>query len=325
MANARPAVVIHIGSGDMLAGFAGDAEPSVKVSSAEFARHGVIEDWAGFEKAIAEVYSQLGANPERQPVLMSAVALNPAFKRQKMLEVMYEKFRVPGYHAMNEALLSLFASGRTTGLVVLSGQGGTYTVPIEDGYPLMHATIRLDLAKVDVDRKMQSLLKAEGKNVALDTAGEIVAELGYISTNYEQDMKAGSPTETYRGIAVGKPRFAALETMFKPELISMKSAGLAETAYNSVMKCDVDLRPELYSNVVLAGVNTRYPGMAERMKKELASLAPSTMKIKIIASPERHISSWIGGSIFAEMSAFPRVMTTLEEYEEHGSAIALKN
>ena len=56
------------------------------------------------------------------------------------------------------------------------------------------------------------------------------------------------------------------------------------------MKCDVDIRKDLYSNIVLSGGTTMYPGVGERMTKELTALAPSTMKIKVIAPPERKYS-----------------------------------
>merc|ERR1712129_637922 len=70
----------------------------------------------------------------------------------------------------------------------------------------------------------------------------------------------------------------------------MEIAGIHETTYNSIMKCDVDIRKDLYANTVLSGGTTMYPGIADRMQKEITALAPSTMKIKIIAPPERKYS-----------------------------------
>lgn len=74
----------------------------------------------------------------------------------------------------------------------------------------------------------------------------------------------------------------------------MESCGIHETTYNSIMKCDIDIRKDLYANTVLSGGTTMYPGIADRMQKEITALAPSTMKIKIIAPPERKYSVWIG-------------------------------
>merc|ERR1712071_427505 len=72
------------------------------------------------------------------------------------------------------------------------------------------------------------------------------------------------------------------------------------------MKCDVDIRKDLYANTVMSGGTTMYPGIADRMGKEITALAPSTIKIKIIAPPESKYSVWIGGSILASLSTFSR-------------------
>merc|ERR1711982_228994 len=66
----------------------------------------------------------------------------------------------------------------------------------------------------------------------------------------------------------------------------MEACGIHETTYNSIMKCDVDIRKDLYANTVMSGGTTMYPGIADRMQKEITALAPSTIKIKIIA-PQR--------------------------------------
>uniref|UniRef100_A0A8C2KLQ4 Actin alpha 1, skeletal muscle b n=4 Tax=Cyprininae TaxID=2743694 RepID=A0A8C2KLQ4_CYPCA len=101
----------------------------------------------------------------------------------------------------------------------------------------------------------------------------------------------------------------------------MESAGIHETAYNSIMKCDIDIRKDLYANNVLSGGTTMYPGIADRMQKEITALAPSTMKIKIIAPPERKYSVWIGGSILASLSTFQQMWITKQEYDEAGPSI----
>jgi len=87
------------------------------------------------------------------------------------------------------------------------------------------------------------------------------------------------------------------------------------------MKCDVDMRTDLYSNVVLSGGTTMFPGIADRMHKELLNLAPSNIKVKIIAPPERKYSVWIGGSILASLPVFQQMWISKQEYDESGPAI----
>jgi actin len=87
------------------------------------------------------------------------------------------------------------------------------------------------------------------------------------------------------------------------------------------MKCDVDVRKDLYGNIVLSGGTTMFTGIAERLSKEIVNLAPSTMKVKIIAPPERKYSVWIGGSILSSLSTFQQMWISKEEYDESGPAI----
>ena len=122
-------------------------------------------------------------------------------------------------------------------------------------------------------------------------------------------------------ITIGNERFRCPEALFQPSFLGMEAAGIHETTYNSIMKCDVDIRKDLYGNVVLSGGTTMFPGIADRMQKELTALAPSTMKIKIIAPPERKYSVWIGGSILASLSTFQTMWITKAEYDESGPSI----
>ncbi|RZC41510.1 Actin domain containing protein [Asbolus verrucosus] len=122
-------------------------------------------------------------------------------------------------------------------------------------------------------------------------------------------------------ITIGNERFRCPEALFQPSFLGMESCGIHETVYNSIMKCDVDIRKDLYANTVLSGGTTMYPGIADRMQKEITALAPSTIKIKIIAPPERKYSVWIGGSILASLSTFQQMWISKQEYDESGPGI----
>uniref|UniRef100_A0A667YFU7 Actin alpha cardiac muscle 1 n=1 Tax=Myripristis murdjan TaxID=586833 RepID=A0A667YFU7_9TELE len=119
-------------------------------------------------------------------------------------------------------------------------------------------------------------------------------------------------------ITIGNERFRCPETLFQPSFIGMESAGIHETTYNSIMKCDIDIRKDLYANNVLSGGTTMYPGIADRMQKEITALAPSTMKIKVLLT---HYSVWIGGSILASLSTFQQMWISKQEYDEAGPSI----
>lgn len=116
-------------------------------------------------------------------------------------------------------------------------------------------------------------------------------------------------------------RFRCGEVMFRPSLIGMEQAGVHQLTFQSVMKCDLDIRRDLLGNVVLSGGSTMFDGFDRRMQHELKQLAPSSVAVKTIAPPERKYSVWIGGSILASLSCFESIWVTKDEYDESGPGI----
>ena len=125
-------------------------------------------------------------------------------------------------------------------------------------------------------------------------------------------------------ITIGNQRFRTAEALFKPALLGKEMQGFHELTYGSIMKCDIDIRKDLYSNIVMSGGSTMFPGIPERLSKEVTALAPSTMKIKVVAPMERKFLVWIGGSILSSLSTFQTLWITRDEFNEHGASIVHK-
>lgn len=367
----KPHVIIDNGSGYCKAGFSGEEGPRAvfscivgrpKVpgimigseqkdcfvgSQAEEKRgililkypieHGIVEDWDDMERIWDHTFTnELRVVPEEHNVMLTEAPLNPKLNREKMTQIMFETFNVPGLYIAIQAVLSLYSAGKFTGIVCDSGDGVSHFVPIFDGYALPHSILRINLAGRDLTDYMVKILTERGANFSTSAEREIVKDikekLCYVALDYNEELnqsKQGTSKDSNYElpdgsmITVGSEKFRCPEVLFNPSLNGHEFGGIHQQTYQSIQKSDIDVRKDLYQNIVLSGGTTLFAGLPERLTKEVQKLAPQAMasKVKVIAVPERKYCVWIGGSILSSISTFSCMWITKEEYQEAGASV----
>jgi len=365
-----PAAVIDNGSGMVKAGFAGDDSPRTIFASiigrpkqnqiivgmgsksmyigdeAQAKRgilslrypiaHGIISNYDEMEAIWQHTFfNEMRVDPAGYKVLLTEAPMNPKSNREKMVQKMFETFNTPATYISIQAVLSLYASGRTTGIVCDSGDGVSHIVPIYEGYSLPQSIKRLDLAGRDLTEYMGKLLTERGINLTSSAEKEICRDikekLCYVALDFDEELKNFTDCledmeQTYEMPdgqikKIGDEVFRCPEALFDPSKCGIEYVGIPTLINESIMNASVDIRRDLYGNVMLSGGTSMFRGLPERLSLELGKIAPITIKSKIIAPPERKYSVWIGGSILASLSSFSHSWITRDEYEEMGPQV----
>nr|QGN00872.1 ActL2 [Drosophila affinis] len=293
---------------------------------------GNVVDWTDMERIWDYSFRNvLKVEPDEHPVLLAEAPLTQKDNRERLTQIMFEKFGTPALYMAVQAVLTLYACGRTAGMVVDSGDGVTYSIPIYDGQALPHGICRMELAGRDLTDYLMRLLYEGGSSFHTTAEREIVRDLKeqhcYVALDFEQEVHNSSTSTTLEHIyhlpdgqvlSVASERFRCPEALFRPSLLGMEYGGIHQTTYKSILKCDVDIRRDLYNNIVLSGGTTMFAGLPERLLKEMSVLAPSNMRIKIDAPAQRNFSVWLGGSILSSLTAFQHMWVSKADYDEVG-------
>lgn len=297
--------------------------------------HGIVTNWDDMERLWKYTFNaQLRVIPEGKYVFLTEAPQNPKQNREKMMEIMFERFNVNASYVALQGVLSLYSSGRTTGIVLDIGDGVTHTIPVYDGYCIPHAINRYNLAGRDVTDYMQRLLEERGYRLTTSSEKETVRlikeKFTYCALDFNEEMKLyriKNMTRKYvlpdgTAIKLGEEMFKSGEVLFDPMLMGKEMDGIHNTVHNSIQTTDMDLRKDLYSNIVLSGGTTMIKNLDKRLEKELNILKPFRMKdVKIVAPPERKYSVWTGGSILSSLESFNDTWITKRDFEECGSQI----
>jgi len=300
-------------------------------------QRGAVTDWQNAEKIWHHTfYNELQVPPEEHPILLTEPPLNSTKTREKMTTVMFEVFCAPSVYIGNTAVLSLYASGRTSGCVFESGHGVSNAVPVYEGYALPHAIQQLSWGGQDANGYLVNLLRDRGYLFTtpseLDSVCRIKEVLGEVALNYKASCsrflgKNGHKFEKKfvlpdsSVISIGKERLQVAEAFFQPDLMGQKDVGIHKTIVHSIRKCDLGVSRLFFKNIILSGGSTLFKGIEHRLLGELKKVVPADMAVNVIAPAERRYSAWIGGSMLSSFSTFPCMLMTKADFDEHGASI----
>lgn len=303
--------------------------------------HGIVQNWGDMEKVWRYAYSKdnLNVSSDEHAVLLTEAPLNPYRNREKSAEIFFEGLNVPAMYVAMQAILSLYASGRTTGVVLDCGDGVSHSVPVYEGFALSHCIRRLDLAGRDVTAYLQLLLRrgvydpnvihSFVSSAEVEVVRQIKEKCCEVSPAAQpKDGMLSAKTQSYTlpdgsVIEFGPEAARAPEILFQPDILGIEHRGIHDCLVKSVMKADLDLRKVLFSEIVLSGGSTLFPGFGDRLLNEVRrhTLSPKEAKIRIAAPPERLYSTWVGGSILGSLSTFRSMWISKADYLEQGARL----
>eukprot|EP00913_Durusdinium_trenchii_P031845 g29823.t1 len=363
----RPPVICDTGTGVIKAGMAGEQEPSVMLPNllgrpvlradgmvvgqaddimigdeANAARsmlqlsrpiqNGVVKDWNEMEAVWDYTFKKLGIeNPADHKVLQTEAALNPPRNREKMVEIMFERYGFSGVNVSVQAILALNSRGLQSGFVVDSGDGVTHLVPVTEGYLEPALVQRVNLAGRHVTEQLMKLLVGQGhplnSTTDFETVREVKQKLCYVAYDPEAEKKLARETTLVdrqyvlpdsRTMRVGAERFLAPEILFKPALAGHGDTdGLADLVFNTIRRSDIHVSPvaptfaaqdlkALYLQNVLQGDSSR----------------ASKFRVHVEDPPHRQHMVFLGASIMAdacEHQANSKFWISRQEYQEVGA------
>ncbi|CAG9134164.1 hypothetical protein JYU34_000938 [Plutella xylostella] len=331
--------------------------PNMEVHS--YMKDGQIDNWDLFEKMLDYCYAKVIRSPsEHHPALFTEAVWASRGTREKLAELLFEKYKAPAFFLVKSAVLAAFANGKSTALVVDAGAGQTSAVPVIDGYALTHAAARSPIGGDHLANAAKQLLNSlhiqmlpiysiQSKEVIRErerpryTLKSLPAALTlswreYMLKRqyedfchciaqvsecpYDERVAAAMPGAHYE-FPGGYHQDFGPERFKLPDCLFDHSQGPQHLVCAAAGACDADARPALWGNVVICGGVSNTQGWMERLSKELSSRAPSSHRLKSHAPPspqERRFASWIGGSILASIGSFQQMWISSQEYDEGG-------
>lgn len=298
---------------------------------------GLIKDWDVLQDVLDQTFREkLQISSKDHPVMFAHSPLITNYMREKVTEMMFEVFDVPGLYLNDTAALSLYCVGLETGLVVESGHATTHTCVVSEGRTLKKTIPKTFYAGKDITKYLSHMVAKR----QLETSYTIDIEpytkdmkekMCFVSEDFRADFELAKTTNVYEktyefpnneSITLNNERLIPTESIFRPNVFGCNCPGIHSQIVRTLKLAEPEARKNACPNIVLSGGNTMFPGFHSRLQMELNRVIPAVLNAKVLEHPDQLYAAWTGGSKMAASESMTSNWITREEYDAVGSAIA---
>jgi len=294
---------------------------------------GLIKDWKEVEQIFFHAFYTLRIASREHPMLYIEPIHSSKTDREKLIQFMFEEFNLPSYRVMNSASLALVTTGKTTGLVIESGNFQTSMIPVVEGKVMTSVVQNWNWGGLELTNY---LAKLTGKSDFPGAVKDLKEKFCYVALDYDEEkrtLKSKSPQkDDGKASPLGVEQIQVAEAFFNPSLIDQNHDPLPLSLLTIIQKCDTKVQQALLDNIVLSGGNTMFPHFHTRLEKEIKKLlstskfssfaSSSSSSLTISAHSQRIHTPWIGGaSLKTETSDCESLWVSRAEYDESGASI----
>ena len=355
-------LIVDCGSGYCKAGYSGYIEPTVTIPTAvwhplsnnmrttddqttilfgdkavEEADNGLlihpiqktkIIEWDDYELFLDNLFkNELKIKTEEYGIFITEPPLTLKSSRERLTEILFEKFNAPFIFITNGAVLSSYGAFKYSGFVLDCGYDSSTVVPVSNGYPYSSCIQTIDVGGKDVSDFLLKMLVNKGYEEK-----KIRNNIKYIKEKYcfienKNNSKYNNNEITKLNLPDGteinmeKEKFLCTEVLFHPEMINKTVGGIQNTVCSSISAIDHYTKNKFEgNNLIIVGGSTLFDGFSERLGIEIGKYYGGKYKdrMNIITIKERNNLQWIGASTYSLMQIFKGLCTTREEYDNYG-------
>lgn len=285
---------------------------------------GVVQDWPSMEKIWelilgSDMLNISHPNMDVAGIFLTEPCLNSTKNREKVAEYWFDKQNISRLYVGLQAVCALFGEGRSTGVVINSGDGVTEAVPVYENYGMRHAYRRIPWAGRNITQWFRTQLENAGTSLGSGPDELILwdmkEKLCYCAGfgKYEEEAAAKKSLATdytlpdNTTITVHDEVVSVAETLFNPRIAGQSYPGIQELTLEALNNCPLDCREDLYKNMICIGGNSSFTMFPERISAEMRNAVGEVAedaKVKVFCPPDRVIKPWVGAQIMTCLDHF---------------------